>query len=157
MLFPLPHQGHIQPPRSVLHTKAKGHGSRQCLGCKTARRRARSANGISSSWVGKTLRHGAPVAEVCALLAKTNWRHWSSKNCLGEHDGHQKLLGKPCCWPLLQWWQCSETSPSITAPSQCYSEVLVIPFPLMTRVYKVFPLVASLWDAWELLPFPCTH
>lgn len=63
-MFPLPHQGHIQPPRSVLHTKAKGRWG-QCLGCKIARME-RSLNGIFSSSVGKTHRHGAPVAEMCA-------------------------------------------------------------------------------------------
>lgn len=69
-MFPLPYQGHIQPPRSVLHTTGKGRGGQAVSGLQNSKKEARSVNGISSSWVKQTHRHGAPVAEVCVLLPR---------------------------------------------------------------------------------------
>lgn len=144
-VFPLARQGHIQPPDLCSNQSQREMGQavsglqnskegKECkwhllqLGRKTSQTWSTSCSGMCASGQDK------PKALV---LQELPWRaRWSPK-----------LLGKPCCWPLLQWWQCSATPPSITAPSQRYSEAPVIPFPLMTRVYSFLSY---------LIPWRCT-
>lgn len=75
--------------------RPEGEGGRQRLGCKIAKRRPTSVTGLSSEMGRKhppTESTQSHWSQTCVLLAKTNWRCWSFKNCLGERAGWQR------CW-----------------------------------------------------------
>lgn len=142
------------PPAPCSTPRPKGDGGRQDSECKIAKRRPKTVTGISSRWGGSTHREPKPTArrDLCAsgqdklkvlVLQELPWR-------TGRPP---KLSGKRCCWPLPQWWGCSGTPTSTTASPQCCSGASAIPFPLITRVYKAFPPVATLCHAVELLAF----
>lgn len=102
-MFPPPHQGHIQAPRSVLHTKGKGRWGQAVSGMQNSRK-----EGKECKW---------PLLQLGRKISQT-WSTCCRGTCASGQDKLKalvlqelpwrtrqppKLLGQPCCWPLLQW------------------------------------------------------
>lgn len=136
-VFPLPHQGCIQPFRSVLHTKAKGRWG-QCLGCKIARRE-RSVNGIFSQLGRKNSQTwSTSCRDVCFWPRQTEGTRSPPRTAL-ENTTATKAVGKAL---LL-------ASPAVVTmlrnTTQLYSPISALlwspcnPLPLNDKGVQSFP------------------
>lgn len=148
--------GHIQPPGSVLHTEAKGRWGQTVFGLQNSQEGAKGCN-RHLLWMGRkhpetqstqTHRSQGPVCFWPTQTGGAGPSRTALDNTIaGKAVGKASLLASPAAVTMLR------NTTQHHSPTSGLLRSLCIPFPILKRTYKVSTLVASLWDAPELLPF----